>query len=144
MPFMDVLLNRLARGELAIEAAAPGDPVALPDRVGMVRQQDQQWRVEGGEMFRPSAPGIYFLLADRDTVGAISVNPDPRESLLARAPDAQVRELWHGSRVLPLDRVGDAAFSSAARADLRGPLLWSALLLGVLEVGLASGWRREQ
>jgi hypothetical protein len=144
MPFMDVLLNRLARGELAMAAAAPGDPVALPDRVTAVRQGEQQWRVEGGEMFRPATPGIYFLLAEPDTIGAISVNPDPRESRLARASDGQVKDLWHGSQVLPLDRASDIAFSAAARADLRGPFLWSALLIGLLEVGFASGWRRQQ
>jgi hypothetical protein len=144
MPFMDVLLNRLARGELALEAAAPGDPVPLPDRVGVVRQGEQEWRVEGGELFRPPDPGVYFLEADGDTVGAISVNPDPRESRLVRASDGQVRQLWRGARVFSLDQVGDAAFSSAAQADLRGPLLWTALFLGLMEVGFASGWRRSR
>jgi len=144
MPFMDVLLNRLARGELALEAAAPGDPVPLPDRVGVVRQGEQEWRVEGGELFRPPDPGVYFLEADGDTVGAISVNPDPRESRLVRASDRQVRQLWRGARVFSLDQVGDAAFSSAAQADLRGPLLWTALFLGLIEVGFASGWRRSR
>ena len=143
MPFMDLLLNRLARGELAVETGAPGDAVELPDRVSAVRQGNQEWRVEGGGSFRPAAPGIYFLEADADTLGAISVNIDPRESRLARAGDRQVRELWRGARVVDLDRAGDAAFTSAARGDLQGPVLWTALLVGLLEVGFASGWRRQ-
>jgi hypothetical protein len=144
MPFMDLLLNRLARGEVVLDHGAPGDPVPLPDRVTAVRQGQREWRVEGGGLFQPTEPGVYFLQAGRDTVGAISVNPDPRESRLARASDAQARELWKSARVTALAQAGDAAFSSASRGDLRGPLLWTALLLGLTEVGLASGWRRRQ
>jgi hypothetical protein len=143
MPFMDVLLNRLARGEAAIEQGAPGDPVTLPDLVTEVRQDQREWRVEGGGQFQPPEPGVYYLLAGRDTVGAVSVNPDPRESRLARASDGQARRLWKGARVVALADVADAAFSSASRGDLRGPLLWMALLVGIMEVGLASAWRRR-
>ncbi len=143
MPFMDVLLNRLARGEAALGQAAPGDPVPLPDQVNLVRQGEQEWRVEGGGLFQPPESGVFYLLAGPDTVGAISVNPDPRESQLARASDAQARQLWKGARLASLDDVGDDAFSSASRGDLRGPLLWLALIAGLVEVGLASSWRRR-
>jgi hypothetical protein len=144
MPFMDALLNRAARGEAALERAAAGEPVPLPDLVSEVRQGELQWRVEGGGLFRPSEPGVHFLLAGRDTIGAISVNPDPRESQLARAADGQTRRLWNGARIIPLSDAGDAAFSSASRGDLRGALLWMALLVGLLEVGFASGWRKPE
>jgi Aerotolerance regulator N-terminal len=144
MPFMDVLLNRLARGEMALDRSAPGDPVALPDLVAEVRQGDRQWRVEGGGLFQPSEPGVYYLVAGRDTIGAISVNPDARESRLARATDGQVRQLWKGARVMPLAQASGAAFSSSSQGDLRGPLLWMALAVGMMEVGLASAWRRRQ
>jgi hypothetical protein len=144
MPFMDVLLNRLARGETALDRGAPGDPVPLPDLVTEVRQGNRDWRVEGGGLFQPTEPGVYYLQAGRDTVGAISVNPDPRESRLARASDTQARQLWKGARVVPLGQAGEAAFSSASQGDFRGPLLWMALLVGLMEVGLASGWRRRE
>jgi hypothetical protein len=143
MPFMDVVLNRLARGEAALGQAVPGDPVPLPDQVNLVRQGEQEWRVEGGGLFQPAESGVFYLLAGPDTVGAISVNPDPRESQLARASDAQARQLWKGARLTSLDDVGDDAFSSASRGDLRGPLLWLALIAGLVEVGLASSWRRR-
>lgn len=143
MPFMDVLLNRLARGEAALASGAPGDPVQLPDLVTEVRRGDRDWRVEGGGVFQPPEPGVYFLQSGRDTVGAISVNPDPRESRLDRADDGRARELWKGARIVTLSQAGDAAFSSATRGDLRGPLLWTALLVGLMEAGLASGWRRK-
>ncbi len=143
MPFMDVLLNRLARGEAALGRSAPGDPVPVPDLVTAVRRGENEWRVEGGGLFQPPEAGVYYLLAGRDTVGAISVNPDPRESRLNRATDAQVRRLWTGARLVALEDAADLAFSSASRGDLRGPLLWLALLAGMAEVGLASVWRRR-
>jgi Aerotolerance regulator N-terminal len=144
MPFMDALLNRLARGEIALQQGAPGDAVQLPDLVGAVRQANREWRVEGGGVFRPTELGVHYLLAGQDTLGALSVNPDPRESQLRRASDAQVRRLWRGARVVALDEAGPVAFTAASRGDLRGPLLLVALLVGALEAGFASAWRRRE
>ena len=143
MPFMDALVNRLARGEVSLADGAPGDPIPLPDLVSEVRQGERDWRVEGGGVFRPADPGAYYLLAGTDTVGAISANIDPRESLLAPATDRQVEQLWKGARIVSLGAAGDAVFGSAARGDLRGPLLWAALALALAEVLLASLWRRQ-
>jgi hypothetical protein len=144
MPFMDLLLNRLARGETAIEQGAAGDAIALPDLASEVRQGDRQWRVEGGGLFRPTETGVHFVLSGLDTIGAVGVNPDPRESRLERASDAQARRLWRGARVVPLGEAGEVAFSSASRGDLRGPLLWVAVLVAALEMGFASAWRRRE
>jgi Aerotolerance regulator N-terminal len=144
MPFMDLLLNRLARGEVSIGEAAPGDPVAVPDLVTSVRQADREWRVEGGGNFRPAEVGAYYLLAGQDTLGAIAANLDPRETLLRPASDAQVRRLWKGARVVALGDAAPLAFASGAVGDLRGPLLWLALCLGFAEMALAAGWRRER
>jgi hypothetical protein len=143
MPFMDALVNRLARGEISLADGSPGDPVPLPDLVSEVRQGERDWRVEGGGVFRPTDPGAYYLLAGADTVGAITANIDPRESLLAPASDRQATQLWRGARVVALAGAGEAAFGSAARGDLRGLLLWMALLLALAEVVLASVWRRQ-
>ncbi|MEO8633929.1 MAG: VWA domain-containing protein [Gemmatimonadales bacterium] len=141
LPFMDAVVNRLARGDLALQNAAPGDPVLVPDLVTGVTQGDRHWTVEGGAAFRAPSPGVYFLLSGRDTVGGISVNVDARESHLAVATGAQVTNLWPGSRVMSLTDAPAAAFAGAGRASLQGPLLWLALLLGLLELLLASGQR---
>ena len=143
MPFMDALVNRLARGSLALLQGAPGDPVVLPDLVTEVVFGDRRWRVEGGAAFHPMFPGIYYLLAGRDTVGGISVNLDPRESTLRPASDQAVTGLWPGSQVVDLVEAAGAAFAGAGRASLQGPLLWLALALGLAEVVLASGHRRS-
>jgi aerotolerance regulator-like protein len=144
MPFMDLLLNRLARGEVILTQGTPGDAVALPDLTTSVRQDDREWQVEGGGMFRPADVGAYYLVAGTDTLGAISSNLDQRESLLAPASDDQIGRLWHRARVVPLAESVELAFSTGAMGDLRGPLLLAALLLALTELGLASLWRRKR
>jgi hypothetical protein len=142
MPFMDALLNRVARGEITLAGGYPLDPVSLPDRVTEVRLGDRRWPAEGGAPFRPAESGIHFLLSAEDTIGALAVNFDPRESQLARAPDDAVEDLWDGATIVTPDDGPSRAFSLGFRSDLRGPLLWGALLLGLAEIFLASVWRK--
>lgn len=143
MPFMDRLLNRVARGEVALVDGIPGEPAALPDLATEIHHADRTWRVDGGGLFRAVEPGVHFILAGRDTIGALSVGVDPRESRLAPAADRQLRELWPGARVVRLADAAAATFSSGARGDLRGPLIVAAIVLGLAEVLLASWWRRS-
>ncbi|MEO8138142.1 MAG: BatA domain-containing protein [Gemmatimonadota bacterium] len=142
--FMDAMINRIARGQLALLSGAPGDAVLLPDLVTDVAQGEHRWVVEGGAAFHPPAAGAYFLLSGSDTVGGLSVNLDPRESALAPASEDQVETLWEGSRVVRLGQAPGAAFAGAGRASLQGPLLWLALLLALVEVALASGLGRAR
>lgn len=142
IPFLDALLNRVMSGQLTTLTAAPGEAVRLPDRVDGILLADQRWPAEGGGAWRPAATGLHFLLDGQDTVGVIAVNPDPRESLLARADDDQVRTLWPGARLVELDEAGAVAFSAAGRGDLRGPLIALAVVLALVETALASGRRR--
>jgi aerotolerance regulator-like protein len=144
MPFMDALINRLARGEVTLADGAPGDPVPLPDNATAVRQSDREWPVESGGFFRPPEVGAYYVLAGSDTVGAITANLDPRESMLAPASDDQVRRLWKGARVVDLPAASGLAFRTGALGDLRGALLWTALLVALVELGLASAPRRQR
>ena len=144
MPFMDLLLNRLARGEVSLAEGSPGDPIPVPDLVTTVRQGEREWRVEGGGSFRPPDVGTYYLVSGRDTLGAISANLDPRETLLRPASDGQVRRLWQGAQVVALPEAAGLAFASGALGDLRGSFLWVAVALGLGEMALATGRRRER
>jgi hypothetical protein len=144
MPFMDHLLNRAARGEVALVDGTPGEATMLPDRVTDVLRESERWRAEGGGPFRPSTPGVHYLLAGNDTIGGLAVNLDPRESDLRPIADAQLRTLWPGARVVAADEASDAVFQAAARGDLRSPLLWLAVVFGLAEMGLASVWRRAR
>jgi hypothetical protein len=142
VPFVDALANRLVRGEQALLTGTPGAPVQLPDGVDQITRDGRLWRVEGGAAWRPPATGIYLLLSGTDTLGALAVNLDPRESELATASRSQIEALWPGVRLAPLARIGEASFAAGARGHLRGPLLWLALLLGLAEMLLASFQRR--
>ncbi len=144
MPFMDALLNRLARGEVVLAEGAPGDPIPVPDEATAVRQGERDWPVEGGGFFRPVGVGAYYILSGSDTVGAITANLDPRESLLEPAADDRVRRLWNDARLVDLAEAGRLAFSTGALGDLRGPLLWTALALALVELALASALRRQR
>lgn len=143
VPLLDALVNRVVRGEIAALRAAPGDPVPMPDRTDAVAAPGRVVPVEGGALYRPAVPGLHFLLAGSDTIGVLSVNPDPRESDLTRAETRAVTSLWRGARVVPLEDGPEAAFTGASRGDLRGPFLWFALVLGLVEAGLAAGKRRS-
>jgi hypothetical protein len=143
LPFLDALVNRASRGELATLTTAPGDPVRLPDRITAVVAGAERWTVEGGAPFRPPRPGVFYLLAERDTVGALSVNSDPRESDLSRASSGEVSSLWPRARLAALEDAAAMAFRAGARSDLRGPFLWLAVLAALGEVLVASVRRQR-
>jgi hypothetical protein len=50
--------------------------------------------------------------------------------------------LW-GARVVGIEGAGRAAFALAARSDLRGLLLWVALIAGILELVVVAWGRRR-
>jgi hypothetical protein len=137
VPFVDFLANRAIRGELAILDTPPGAPIALPDAATAVVREGQVRPVEGGGSFRSRETGLHFILAGRDTIGAVAVNPDPRESALARGGDGEIRRLWPGARIAPLERAASVAFAAGGRADLRGFLLVLAAVLALADAALA-------
>ena len=143
VPFVDFLANRAVRGELVLLDTAPGDPALLPDAATAVSHEGRPREVEGGSGYRTAQAGLHFILAGRDTIGVVAVNPDPRESLLDRAGDAEVRRLWPGARVVAPRDAASAALAASGRADLRGPLLLLAIALALADAGLAGiGARR--
>jgi hypothetical protein len=143
VPFVDALVNRVARGEMALRQGTPGGTVLLPDRTTEVHRGQRSWTVEGGAPFIPHSTGLYYLVEGLDTMGVLAVNIDGRESHLERATDRAIRQLWHPTRIIAPERAGDAVFAAGARGDLRGPLLWLVLVLALVEVGLASLRKRE-
>jgi hypothetical protein len=144
VPFVGDLVNRLARGEEGILEAAPGAPVALPGAVtGLVAAGGAAHGL-GAErtVAAPVEPGVTFLLAGADTVGALVVAPDPRESDLRRASDGELAALFPGARVAVTRSARAYAaerFRGAGRSELTGWLLAAALLVLALEAVVASG-----
>ena len=124
MPFMDAMVNRIARGQLATLSGNPGQPLLLPDQTTEVVRDGRRWPIEGGAPFRPPGTGVYYLLGGRDTIGVLAANLDARESQLVKATDSEVRDLWRGARVVEPGRADAEAFAQVGRADLQAPLLW--------------------
>ena len=144
VPALAVLLAHAARGDEGALAAAPGEPVLLPDGVGAVGTVPPTVPVSS-EVRAPLAPGAYPLLAGTDTVGSLVVAADPRESVLARASDAQVAAAFPGARVRVVDApraYAAARFAGAGRSDLTPWLLAAALVVLVAESLVAAGLRR--
>ncbi len=137
VPWLDALLSRALRGEAVLEGVVAGEPMRLPERVGAVVRAGERTVVEGGAPWSPPTPGVYHMLAGEDTLGAVSVILDPRESDLRRADEGSVRTLWGRTTVLELDEGPRRAFTVGGRGDLRGALLLLALLGVCAEVGLA-------
>ncbi|MGA2381991.1 MAG: BatA domain-containing protein [Gemmatimonadales bacterium] len=144
VPFVGTLVNQLARGDEGMVEAAPGDPALLGSAVTAIGVGGGRVRpVEGGRaVAAPAEPGVYPLLAGADTVGALVVAPDPRESDLRRATASDLRSLFPGARVTvaaePQAYAGER-FRAAGRAELTGAVLFAALLALVVEGLVAAG-----
>jgi hypothetical protein len=131
VPALATLVLRVARGEEGIVTAAPGDAIRLP---------------EGAVATAPLVPGVYPLLAGADTVGALVVAADPRESDLTRAADGDVAAAFPGARVRVVSTpraYAAARFAGAGRSDLTPWLLAAALAVLVVESLAAAGVRRR-
>jgi Aerotolerance regulator N-terminal len=140
VPFLDALLTRAMRGEPITPDATVGQLLRLPDEVTAISTVGTVTPVTGGE-WTPHTPGVHYLLADGDTVGAVTVRIDARESALARASEAELRAQWPGAVVAGLDHGPALAFSLGSRRDLRGVLLLLALVCVIAESILAGRLR---
>ncbi|MEJ2238335.1 MAG: BatA and WFA domain-containing protein [Gemmatimonadales bacterium] len=140
IPFVDLLVNRIAAGESWILSATPGQTIELPTGVTALSGSDGPIPVSAGPLVAPLMPGVYFLLgAAADTVGALQVNYDARESRLEAADVATLRSnLGENVRVASRSDLERELFREAERADLAGPFLAAALIGVLIEFALAS------
>ncbi len=140
-PFVDWLINRVAARQVTVVSAAPGASVQLPGGVETVLGADGVEMTTGdGRIVAPQRSGVYFLrAASGDTVGALQVNPDPRESRLdiidARDVTAAIGE---GAEVLDSNAIDRELFSGAQRADLTGALVLVAIAVALVELFVAT------
>jgi hypothetical protein len=142
LPFLDLVVNRIAAGEAWLVAGAPGAMAKLPPGAVAVWLPQGTVDVGGDSRVRaPVEPGVYFLRgAAGDTVGALEVNHDRRESRLEPADPSAVRAaLGSNAQVLDDGAMERELFHGAQRADLTGVLLVAALAAALVEMGLASG-----
>jgi len=137
VPFLDRLLNRIAVAETWIVKARPGEGVVLPDAAVRLLLPDGAVSVTGDRsIVAPTTAGVLFLAgAGGDTVGALEVNVDHRESALRAASPAQVRAaLGENAQVLGETALDREVFGAARRSDLAGLLLIAALAAALAEM----------
>lgn len=141
LPFLDLLVNRIAAGETPVARAAPGDVVEIPPGPRELLTPSGAVPIAGDRrVTAPLEPGVYFLRsAAGDTMGALEVNHDPRESRLARADLRALRAaLGTEARLLRPRALEREVFGGAGRADLSGALLLLALVVAASEFLVAS------
>ncbi|HEY8062466.1 MAG TPA: BatA domain-containing protein [Gemmatimonadales bacterium] len=136
VPFLDAMLTSAAPGTAISREIIAGEAIRLPDRVTAVVHDRVVVPAAGGSAWTPRTTGVFHLLAGVDTLGAMSVRVDPRESDLSRATDRDVRALWQGATVAGLTDGPGLAFATAGRGDLRGALLALALVCALIETVL--------
>ncbi|MGH7593090.1 MAG: hypothetical protein ACRELE_04460, partial [Gemmatimonadales bacterium] len=137
VPFVDAMLTSTLAGTAIVSDAIAGDPLRLPDGVTAVAHDSGRAPVATRSEWTPRATGVFHLLSGTDTLGAVSVRLDPRESDLSRATDRDVRALWPGAIVAGLRDGPALTFGAGGRSDLRGALLALALLCALAETVLA-------
>jgi Aerotolerance regulator N-terminal len=140
IPFLDALVNRVGAGESWQVRATPGAVVRLPGSgARLLLPGGAVPPGADGRIDAPRDPGTYFVASPAgDTVGALLVNVDPRESDLAVASHAMVRDRLSGATIVEeTDALVRAAFA-VRRAEITTVLLWLALILAVVELVLAT------
>lgn len=147
LPFLDFMINRVAAAESWIERVHPGDPVVLPPATVSIVSPRGPIAVAADRQIRaPLENGVFFLTdAAGDSIGALEVNHDPRESRLARAKADLVRAtIGDDARVLDGASFVREAFGNARRAELSAMLLLAAIIAALVELALATVGSRTQ
>jgi hypothetical protein len=141
VPFVNFLVNRLAVQESWIIQATPGAVVELPPSANVALLPDGPATVAGDRrLVAPLEPGVYFLRGTAgDTVGAVEVNHDARESLLEPAEPRAVRAaLGDDAEVLGLRAFNRELFRGTRRADLTGLFIILAVIAALAEMVLGA------
>ncbi|NIN13461.1 MAG: hypothetical protein GTN62_11505 [Gemmatimonadales bacterium] len=147
IPFLDLLINRVAATESWTVQAAPGAAVVFPPGAEALLLWGGPAVIPGdGRLAAPLEPGVYLVRGTGgDTVGALEVNHDYRESQLAPASPRVVRAtLGADAHVLGGQALDRELFGGARRAELTGLLIAAAILAAVAELALASVGRLKR
>jgi hypothetical protein len=146
LPFLDRLINRVAAAEGRTVEATPLASFEAPAGVARLNTPDGAVAVADGlRVIAPEEPGVYFFeSAGGDTVGALEVNVDQRESRLEPATARSVRQaLGERARLLGEAALDRELFGGARRTELTAALLVLALLVALAELALASAGTRK-
>ncbi|MEE8129823.1 MAG: hypothetical protein V3T48_06025 [Vicinamibacterales bacterium] len=141
VPFLDFMVNRIGAAPVWIVSALPGEVAEVPAGARNLLVDGTAVPIPGNRrVVAPVERGVYFLEGSTaDTIGALEVNHDPRETVLQQAESRTVITTLGGDvQVLSARGLDRELFRGARRADLAGALLILAVLVALLEFGLSS------
>jgi len=137
LPFLEALVTRVAVTVTGVVSARPGATVVVPSGSSALAVAQGVAPVGGDRrLVAPLEPGVYFTLgAAGDTVGAIEVNPDPRESLLTPAGARELRASWGPrAQLLGTAAMDRELFGGARRLGLATAFIVAALVAVIAEL----------
>jgi len=141
VPFVDFLVTRVAAMPTWTVRATPGSTVSLPQMATAMAGPAGLAALPGDRRVTvPRTLGVRFLLGPSgDTVGALEINHDSRETRLVPATAAEIRgSLGADARTVRAARLERDVFSGFRRAELTGILLIAALVAAVAELAVAT------
>ena len=149
LPWLAETVSRLAAGgagELA--EGRPGARMPRPRGADALEAPDGvRTPLTGDSLDVPARPGVYFYARGGERRGALVVNGDGGESVLARLSSAALASRFQG-RAVDVEAVEarwvSALFAASTRRSLVTPLLVAALLALAAEALAARGARRKR
>jgi hypothetical protein len=140
-----VLTERLVGEPGGVLAATPGERIRRPRWADALEGAGGARITLADDLEAPARAGTYFFDRSGRRVGALVVNPEPRESILDRASASEIARHIRARQVLPVsDRAqfSSLSFRSAGRSSIAEPLLIAALILLGLEAYFVGARRR--
>ncbi len=141
IPFVDFLINSLASGGARQVAVTPGNTFQVPPGAAALRSDSVHLDVQpDSRSLAPLVPGVYFMTGDQgDTLGAVTVTHDPRESRLEQASLSMLAASFGADIVAPTSDLGPVLFNGGGRIDLTTVLIALALVTALVELWVATG-----
>ena len=131
-----ILTERLAGEPGEVVAASAGARIARPGWAEALESANGARVSLADSIDVPGVPGTYFFERGGHRVGALVVNPSPRESMLDRLDARDLAKRLSAQRVLTAEnrtRFVASSFRAVSRRAIGVPLLVAALVLLLLE-----------
>lgn len=140
IPFIDLLVNSLAPDGATHLSVTPGSPFEVPAGIAALVSESVQMTVRSGaRALAPTVPGVYFMIGDQgDTLGAVTVTHDPRESQLDQATLPMLTASFGAGVVAPTSDLQGVLFNGGGRVDLTTLLIALALVTALVELWVAT------
>lgn len=141
VPWLADAISNLASGTTSATITTAGASLVPPTGATELRSSDgtQRRPVTTATVTAPAAAGLYFWMRGSDVLGAVGVQVDAGEPLLARATPAELVARFGGADHVALTSDTQAFLGSVRQAGAAQPMVLPLLLLALLAV-LGEAW----